>query len=108
MSNANLQLAQLSQGQTFQQRVAAAIYKKALAIVEDFRANPGVNYTQDQRNRAYYLCTSGNVAQYYGPLACSTNVIASTITQNGGEWVSDISDPALDSQVYTVVFQDLV
>lgn len=108
MTVTNGELNALSNSQTFQGRVRAAIYKKALAIVEDYRANPGGNYTAQQNARALTICQSGHIAPYYGPMACSTNVIASVLSVANGETVSDISDAALDSQVYTVVFQDLV
>lgn len=108
MAATNLQMDQLSNGPTFQAKVRAAVFKKALAIVDDVRVNGNVNYTAAQKTRGVSICQGQNIVGYYGTLACSTNVIASTISVVNGETLSDISDAALDSQVYTVVFQDLV
>lgn len=107
MAATNLQMDQLANASTFQAKVRAAIFKKALAIIEDVRVG-GVNYNAAQNTRALSICRGQNVASYYEAMACSTNVIASNLTVVNGETVSDISDAALDSQVYTVVFLDLV
>lgn len=108
MAATNLQMDQLANAPTFQAKVRAAIFKKALAIIEDVRANANVNYTAAQNTRALSICRGQNVSSYFEAMACSTNVIASNLSLANGETVSDISDPALDSQVYTVVFLDLV
>lgn len=108
MSATNLQLANLALGPQFQGAVRASIMKKAVAIVDDVRANGNLNYTPAQRDLARSLAVGGNLAPYYLPLACSTNVMASNITINGAETLSDISDAALDSQVFTTVFLDLI
>lgn len=113
MSVSNLQLDQLSTGPTFQAKVRASIFKKALAIIEDVLAHGvtptvGANYSAPQNTRALSICRGQSLTGYYEALACSTNVIASTLFVSNGETQSDISDPALDSQVYTVIFLDLV
>src|ERR1035437_8958223 len=108
MAATNLQMSQLATGPSFKDKVLASIFKKALAIIEDVRANGNANYTAAQNPRAVSLGRGQALDGYYGLIACSTNVIASTISVVNGETVSDISDGALDSQVYTVVFQDLV
>jgi hypothetical protein len=105
----NAQLNALSNGPAFQGDVRASILKKSFAIVDDVRQNGNLNYTAAQAYLAKQLCLGGNIAAYYPVLACSTNVMASNITVSGsGETVSDISDAALDSQVYVAVFEDLL
>lgn len=108
MAATNLQMDQLSNGPTFQAKVRASIFKKALAIIEDVLVNKNQNFSAAQQSRAKSLFGGMPLAQYYSALACSTNIIVSNLTVVGNEIVSDISDAALDSQVYTVVFQDLV
>lgn len=107
MSATNLQMDQLSNGPTFQAKVRASIFKKALAIIEDVRANNNLNFTAAQNTRAVSICRGQSLTGYYEVMACSTNVIASNLTVVNGETLSDISDAALDSQVFTVIFLDL-
>lgn len=104
----NNQLNALSNGPTFQGDVRASILKKAFAILDDVRVNGIGTYSAAQAYLAKQVCLGGNIAAYYPVLACSTNVIASNLTVVNGETVSDISDAALDSQVYVAVFLDLL
>lgn len=109
MSATNQQMFELSLGLTFQKKAGASIMKKAVAICDDARVNGTANYTANQRILAAALGTNQRgYTPYYLPLACSTNVIASNISVSNGETLSDISDAALDAQVYTTVFQDLL
>lgn len=118
MAATNQQMSELSTGATFQKKVVASIMKKALAIREDILAKGTLevpkqgqtpNYSVLQGQRAYSLGVGAvSPSTFYLPMACSTNVIASGISVSNGETLSDISDASLDSQVYTVVFQDLV
>ncbi len=112
----NQQLYALSQGAQFQAAVSASIVKKAVAILDDVRQNGTVeaplptktgNYTNAQRTRAFSIAMGQSLTPYILALACSTNVVASTLSVVNGQTVSDISDAALDSQVYTMVFQDM-
>lgn len=113
MALTNLQMSQLAYGTEFQNRVRAAIFKKSLAIIEDAKAN-GVNYTSAQVDKAKEIVSNagsfagGLAFSTYQLLACSTNVVAGAVSVVNGETVSNISDASLDSQVYTVVFLDLV
>lgn len=118
MPATNLQMAQLAGATDFQAKVRSSIYKKALAILEDALANGTIeapkqgqtpHYAAAQVTRATSIGRGQSLDGYYGLMACSTNVIASAISvDGGGQTVSDISDAALDSQVYTVVFNDVV
>jgi hypothetical protein len=117
MAATNQQMYELSQGVTFSKRVQAAIMKKAVAICDDVRLNGTTevpiqgqtpNYSAAQKARAFSIGQGQSLQPYMLALACSTNIVASTLTVVNDETISDISDAALDSQVYTTVFQDLL
>lgn len=105
MAATDAQQSCLADAEGFQAAVRASIMKKALSIIE----NPG-SYTAGQLARAKSISQGQSMTSYYQEVASSTNVIASNITYDfvNRTVVSDISDAALDSQVATTVFTDLV
>lgn len=104
MAASNEQQSALAEAPGFRSKVRASIMKKALAIIE----NAG-SYTAPQLARAKSICGGQGLDPYYLALASSTNVVASIVTFDFTHRtvVSDISEAALDSQVYAVVFTDL-
>lgn len=104
------QIQALADSPHFQVRVRGAIYQKASAILDDVRVNANLNYTAQQATIARNICTgSTNVGNYFGPVAGATNVTASNVTYNFEDRVvvTDISDAALASQIFTTVWQDI-
>ena len=110
MSATSSQIACLADSLVFQNKVRGLLFQKAIAIVDDYRTEPGVNYSAPQNTRAVSICNGQSISQYYLPLAGSTNVTVSNITFDfdDRQVVSDISDASLASQIYQTVFQDLV
>jgi len=104
MPATNAQQSALAEAPGFKAQVRASIVKKALAIIE----TPG-SFSAPQIARAKLICGGQGLDVYYLALASSTNVVASTVTYDflNRTVTSDISEAALDSQVYAVVFQDL-
>lgn len=105
MSATNYQQSAIADSVPFQNNIKASIIKKSLAIIEV----PG-GYTATQLSRAKQIISGQDTTQYFRPMASSANVVASNITYDFANRVvtSDISEASLDSQVYQVVFVDLV
>jgi hypothetical protein len=104
MAATNAQQSALAASPGFKAQVKASVMKKALSIIE----NPG-SYTAPQVAKAKAVVQGFISDIYYTAVASSTNVIASNITWDftNACAVSDITEAALDSQVFTVVFTDL-
>lgn len=113
------QIRALADSQHWQNRVSGAIFQKAVAILDDVFNNgtlenpkPGhtANFSQAQWTVARNICTgSTGTAVYFGPLAGSGNVAVQNITYSfeDRQVICDISDAALQSQVFTTVWQDI-
>lgn len=111
MAATNAQQSALSESIPFRAQVRASILKKALAIIEDVITNGNVNYTAIQNARAKAIITGSLGSDIYiAAIAGSTNIIASNVTYDfiNRTINSDITEASLDSQVYKVVFQDLL
>lgn len=105
MAASNDQQSALAEATGFREAVRASIMKKMLNILE----NQG-SFSAAQITRAKSIGNGQALDAYYLAVAGSTNVVASTISYDyhNRQVVSDISDAALDSQVATTVFTDLV
>lgn len=99
----------LAESTSWQERCKAAITKKAIAVLDDVRTNGNTNYTVAQATKAQSIADGANLQQYYADIAASTNVVASTVDYDPktGTVSSDISDAALESQIWTTVWLDM-
>ena len=104
------QIQALSDSSAFQNRVRGAIYQKAAAILDDFKANGNLNYDSSQVSLAQNIC-KGNINPniYVGALSGSSNISVTNITYDfvTRQVITDILDADLASQIFTTVFTEL-
>lgn len=120
MAFSDLQIGQLSESHTFQQRVAGSIMVKASYIVDHTRSFGTIEepiqgqvpvFTIAQLRRAISLMRLETpLVNYYLPMAASGNIRTSNPVLDGSGVAVDCSadDAALDSQMFTTVFQTIL